>query len=234
MAGEWIKFEASTPDKREVFAITTSLGWDDPDRTVGKLLKVWRWFDQQTIDGNAPGVTLALLDQIIGVTGFAQSMCEVGWFKVTDCGVMLPNFERHNGKTAKDRALTAKRVAKHKSNAASNDNGNAENVSGALPREEKRRIYKDPAKAPEFNPKEELLLRGVSEQTAEDWLTLRKGFKAKVTKTVLKEHIAEADKAGISLERALATACKRGWRGFEAAWLKLPIVEEQKVVKDWQ
>jgi len=139
MAGEWLKFEASTPEKQEVFAITAAMQWDDPDLTVGKLLKVWRWFDQQTIAGNAPGVTFALLDRISCVSGFAQAMCNAGWLVKTDDGLMLPHFDRHNGKTAKDRALTAKRVAKHKSNDEGNAKGNAPIVSVPLPREEKRR-----------------------------------------------------------------------------------------------
>ena len=57
MAGDWIKVEVSTPDKREVLAITSAMGWDDPDYTVGKLIRVWRWFDQHSVDGNAAGVT---------------------------------------------------------------------------------------------------------------------------------------------------------------------------------
>ena len=135
MAGEWLKFEANTPEKSEVFSITVAMGWTDPDLTVGKLLKVWRWFDQQTIDGNAPNVTLALLDHISGVSGFAQAMCNVHWLVLDGDGLHLPNFERHNGQTAKDRCLTAKRVAKHKTNGK----GNADGVTSPLPREEKRR-----------------------------------------------------------------------------------------------
>lgn len=144
MAGEWLKFDASTPDKPEVLAITVAMGWDDPDLTVGKLLRVWRWFDQQTIDGNAPGVTSALLDRLLGVTGLCEAMAKVGWLVITDDGISLPNFDRHNGKTAKDRALTAKRVANHKTNAKGNGKGNAVSVSDALPREEKKRINKTP------------------------------------------------------------------------------------------
>lgn len=139
MAGEWLKFEANTPEKPEVFAITVAMGWDDPDLAVGKLLKVWRWFDQQSIDGNAPSVTLALLDRISGVSGFAQAMCNVGWLCIQSTGISLPNFERHNGKTAKDRALTAKRVANHKSNGKTNAASVTSGVTSALPREEKRR-----------------------------------------------------------------------------------------------
>ncbi|MGZ3235769.1 MAG: hypothetical protein ACXU8A_00165 [Burkholderiaceae bacterium] len=138
MAG-WLKFEDNTPEKPEVFAITVELGWDDPDLAVGKLLKVWRWFDQHTIDGNAVNVTLSLLDRISGVTGFAQAMCNVGWLIKDESGLSLPHFDRHNGKTAKDRALTAKRVAKHKSN----DEGNASSVSLPLPREEENREEKN-------------------------------------------------------------------------------------------
>lgn len=139
MAGEWLKMEACTPEKSEVLAITARMGWDDADLTVGKLFRIWRWFDQQTTDGNACGVTTALLDRIVGVTGFCEAMHSVGWLCINDTGISLPNFERHNGNTAKSRALTAKRVANHKANAKANAQGNADTVSSALPREEKRR-----------------------------------------------------------------------------------------------
>jgi hypothetical protein len=139
MAGEWLKMEACTPEKSEVLAITARMGWDDADLTVGKLFRIWRWFDQQTTDGNACGVTAALLDRVVGVTGFCNAVQSVGWLTITDSGISLPNFERHNGNTAKNRALTAKRVANHKANAKGNAQGNADTVSSALPKEEKKR-----------------------------------------------------------------------------------------------
>lgn len=145
MAGDWIKMEVSTPDKPEVLAITAKMGWDDPDLTVGKLFRMWRWFDQQTTDGNARGVTKTLLDRIVGVTGFADAMQSVGWLVENDSGIVLPNFEKHCGETAKTRAQTAKRVAKHRASAGStesNADGNGEIVTSALPREEKRREEK--------------------------------------------------------------------------------------------
>ena len=143
----WLKFDTATPEKPEIMAITMALGFDDPDLTVGKLLKVWRWFDQHSVDGNARGVTAALLDRVIGVSGMCAAMSNVGWLDIEEGGLSLPNFERHNGKTAKDRALTAQRVAKSRAkteavdstNATGNDQGNAAIVTGALPREEKRR-----------------------------------------------------------------------------------------------
>lgn len=139
MAGDWIKMEVSTPEKSEVLAITAIMGWDDTDLTVGKLFRLWRWFDQQTTDGNAHGVTSALLDRVVGVTGFCDALIEVGWLVVVDRDIYLPKFDRHNGKTAKSRAQTAKRVADHKSKAeGSNAKGNAHSVTSALPREDDR------------------------------------------------------------------------------------------------
>lgn len=139
MAGDWIKMEACTPEKAEVLAITVKMGWDDADKTVGVLFRVWRWFDQHTTDGNANSVTSALLDRIIGVTGFCHAMESVGWLVIHDDGLSLPNFEFHNGKTAKSRAQGAKRSANFKSNAKGNGKSNGDSVTSALPREEKRR-----------------------------------------------------------------------------------------------
>ncbi len=140
MAGDWIKMDVGLPEKPEVWQIAGMVGID-ADSVVGKLLKVWRWFDAHTESGNAAGVTFPLVDHVAGVTGFAEAMALCGWL-VQDGSVMsLPNFDRHNGKTAKNRALTAKRVASFKDK--SNAKGNAPIVSDALPREEKRREEKE-------------------------------------------------------------------------------------------
>ncbi|WLH86008.1 DnaT-like ssDNA-binding domain-containing protein [Pseudomonas sp. FP2338] len=132
MAGDWIKFELTTLDKPEVCQIA-DLADIDPDAVVGKLMRVWGWFDQQTENGNAPNVSKKLLDRLVGVIGFCEHMKSVDWMIEAEGVISLPHFDRHNGKTAKNRLLTAKRVANHK---ASNAKGNASNVSGALPKED--------------------------------------------------------------------------------------------------
>ncbi|MGW8466527.1 DnaT-like ssDNA-binding domain-containing protein [Pseudomonas sp. CLCA07] len=132
MAGDWIKFELTTLDKPEVCQIA-DLADIDPDAVVGKLMRVWGWFDQQTENGNAPSVSKKLLDRLVGVIGFCEHMKSVTWMIEADGVISLPHFDRHNGKTAKNRLLTAKRVANHK---AGNAKGNAANVSGALPKED--------------------------------------------------------------------------------------------------
>jgi hypothetical protein len=159
----WIKFETCTSDKPEVWQIAQSLGID-PDAVVGKLLRVWAWFDEQTEDGNAPSVTKALLDRNVGVTGFVTSMLQVGWMVEEDGQLSIPNFGRHNGDTAKKRALTAKRVSESRGNSKDvtqvKQNCNATSVTGALPREEKIREREEEKKdktIPPLSPKGERL-----------------------------------------------------------------------------
>lgn len=221
MAGGWIKFEVDTPEKPEVLALTVAMGWDDPDLTVGKLLRVWRWFDQQTIEGNAPGVSAALLDRIAGVTGFANAMAKVGWLLISCEGIALPNFERHNGETAKSRALTAKRVAKHKANANGNDGGNAGSVTKPLPKEDKSKEDKKeqkPKRVPALEPSD-LVADGVEEQTAVEFLAMRRSKGAKLTQGGWDGIKKEAEKANWALQDAVAKCLARGWQGFEASWV---------------
>jgi len=151
MAGDWIKVQTCTPDKPEVHLIAERLGID-PDAVTGKLIRIWCWADQQTIDGNARSVTKTLLDRIAGVTGFAEMLIEVGWLMPTDVGFAFPNFDRHNGNSAKTRASVAKRVEKHrKTPVASGIQCNALTVTSALPeerREEKSNSIE--GRAPEY------------------------------------------------------------------------------------
>lgn len=135
MAGDWIKVQTCTPDKPEVHMIAEKLGID-PDAVTGKLIRIWCWADQQTIDGNARSVTKTLLDRVAGVTGFAEMLIEVGWLMPTDVGFAFPNFDRHNGNSAKTRASVAKRVEKHRKMPVANvDQCNASTVTSSLPEE---------------------------------------------------------------------------------------------------
>jgi len=130
LAGEWIKFEKATIDKPEVLEMADILEISE-DAVIGKLLRVWCWFDSQSRDGNAGSVTgnalKRFIDRLVASQGFASCMQKVGW--LTDSGI--PNFDRHNGESAKKRALTNKRVKR---------NRNDDSVTKALP--EKRREEK--------------------------------------------------------------------------------------------
>jgi uncharacterized protein YdaU (DUF1376 family) len=60
---------------------------------------------------------------------------------------------------------------------------------------------------------------GVSDDTWEAFKTLRRAKKAPVTKRAMDGIIAEANKAGWSLDAALTEMAARGWTGFKAEWV---------------
>lgn len=110
MAGDWIKVEHITPDKPEVVKLAGILGIDQ-DAVVGKLLRLWIWADQQSVSGNAITVTNSFLDRLVFCPGFAAGLVKVGWLNGREGLLSIPNFDRHNGQSAKNRANTNRRVA---------------------------------------------------------------------------------------------------------------------------
>lgn len=60
----------------------------------------------------------------------------------------------------------------------------------------------------------------VSEQVWTDYLAQRKAKKSPVSETVVAGIRREAEKAGWSLDAALAECVTRGWQGFKADWVK--------------
>lgn len=203
MAGDWMKIELELPDKPEVHAIASKLNLD-PDAIVGKLIRIWQWFDKHTTNGNAIGVTCALPDRISGVTGFGSAMMFVGWLEQNDTGLTMPKFDRHTSNSAKTRALTGKRVSKLR---------NGDSVTKTLP--EKRREEKI---LKPLTPTELLSLLGVPDQVAKDWMKVRKAKRAPLTETALDDLKREAEKAGITPVEAITICAKKNWQGFNAGW----------------
>ena len=73
--------------------------------------------------------------------------------------------------------------------------------------------------ADRFDATRFLVEQGADQQTAADYLELRKAKKAASTRTALRAVVAEAAKAGIPVGVALTTCCARGWAGFKADWV---------------
>jgi hypothetical protein len=115
MAGDWIKLEHATPDKPEVFRMAAILNID-PDAVMGKLVRFWAWCDQQSVDGNALGVSEATIDRVTHQPGFSVALRDVAWLQARSGSLAIPHFDRHNGQTAKARAETNRRVARHRGN----------------------------------------------------------------------------------------------------------------------
>jgi hypothetical protein len=166
VAGDWIKLRTELQDDPEVMRLSAMLKLDRFS-VMGRLAVLWGWADKHTTDGRAP-VTLELLDDLISFKGFSDAMVVVGWLEVDDKGIRFPKFARHNGESAKKRALTARRVQRHKQR-----KDNAALTQAALPREEKRRDKNNKADEPSGVWKEGLdllLASGLSEREARSFV----------------------------------------------------------------
>lgn len=126
-------------DDPAVIAVAAALDVDE-DLVVGKLHRLWAWADRQSRDGHARGVTQKWIDRHLRCEGIAAALVDAGWLVLADDGVTIPNFERHNGETAKTRALGTKRKQKQRAECpdpVQNLSRSERDESGT--REEKRR-----------------------------------------------------------------------------------------------
>lgn len=113
MASDWIKMRVDLARSPEVKGIARRTGLSRFE-VVGRLHAVWSWADQHLRNGNAAGVTPADLDDEAELVGFAQAMADEHWLKILSTGLAFPKFDKHNGKPAKVRALTGRRVKRHR------------------------------------------------------------------------------------------------------------------------
>ena len=109
MAGHWIKWEKGLLRKPEVMTIAGELGVSDY-HAAAVCMAVWEWADDVTIDGNIKAKP-EVVDKVSYQPGLAKAMQDVGWLTVVKDGIRFPNYDRHNGRTAKERALDANRKA---------------------------------------------------------------------------------------------------------------------------
>ena len=109
MADDWIPIRIRLHEDPAVTFIAQTTGLS-PIHVVGCLVRVWGWFDEQTVNGNAPRVGVAMIDNLVSNVGFGESLVKAGWLSVTDDGLKMPHFEKWHSQNAKRRALTRKRV----------------------------------------------------------------------------------------------------------------------------
>ncbi len=142
MAGDWIKMRGNLWDDPRVSKLCDLTNQGEA-AIVGALYWLWAAADQHTEDGCMPGLTLRQIDRKTGIAGFAAALVEIGWLRDDPQGVVIVNFEEHNGTSAKRRCTDAQRKANGRNVSASDadnvrtDDGQKAPNLGA--REEKRR-----------------------------------------------------------------------------------------------
>ena len=145
---DWLKVEKSTPRKPEVLRLAMELNIH-PDHAFGICFRFWSWCDDNLKDGNAIGVTDVMLNALLERDGIATALINVGWLRVRNGSLEVPNYDRHLSENAKKRGLSQQRTAKSRSRSC-----NGASVTNALPekrREEKRiKDIESEAKVPDW------------------------------------------------------------------------------------
>lgn len=103
MAGDWIKMNTGLARDMTVKRIARTLKLD-VYATIGRLHAFWSWVDEQTEDGFVAWCTPEDVDDLVQFPGFAQTLEDVKWLVITEDGISIPKFEKHNGESAKSRA----------------------------------------------------------------------------------------------------------------------------------
>lgn len=76
---------------------------------IGGLVRVWSLADTHTADGTLDGYTVELLDELVGLDGFCAALEAEEWMIIEPQAIVIPEFEKHNGSSAKARDQAAKR-----------------------------------------------------------------------------------------------------------------------------
>jgi DNA replication protein DnaT len=109
----WIKIQHGLHNKPEVFSISRRLGIS-ANETVGLLVKFWCWCDENSVDGCVDHLQSTDVDNVVGCPEFGDALLAVKWivFSPQKAGFLVTNFTRHNGESAKKRALKNNAQAK--------------------------------------------------------------------------------------------------------------------------
>ena len=151
MAGDWIKMRSNLRTHPKVVRMASALQADRL-KTVGGLHAVWCLFDEHSIDGRLHGYTPEAVDDLVGWPGFSSALIAIKWMEWDGSdGLTLPEFDTHNGASAKRRAMDADRKRAErdaeKERPQSVRNLSASNPDKSVTREEKRREELDTSSA---------------------------------------------------------------------------------------
>ena len=168
MAVGWIKVETCTPGKAEIIRLARLLSMKH-DEALGVVIRFWVWADSNTVDGVVDGVAPTDVDAVLSCPGLCRGLEAVGWLVIDKEKerISIPKFERHNGESAKKRALNTERQSRWR-----NAHVDAVVDGGALP--EKRREEKKETKSivrlkPDLKPQALEVLNFLNSKTGRNY-----------------------------------------------------------------
>lgn len=126
----WIKFDKALESDPRVLKIARHLGVTHERYgrnagvtvVIGGLVRLWSYADTHIDEDDILAVSVDDIDEIVGITGFAEAL-PPDWLQIVDGeSVQLPDFHDHNGSLARRRAQAASRQRKHRDGVAKERN----------------------------------------------------------------------------------------------------------------
>lgn len=136
---------------------------------IGGLARLWMLADSHAGADDTVELSFEEIDEMLGVPGFCESLPSDWIISRDGKSSELPGFQQHNGSDARRRALTAQRVANHRSSTVKRDSVTPCNAD-ALPdktRQDKTREKKVPSEPLSGDAPE----RGAVDRVFDHWRT---------------------------------------------------------------
>ena len=109
MNGTWIKLQTSLLRSPKIVRMMSALD-ADKFRTLGGTVSAWCLADEHADDDGVIEMGIDELDALIGLPGLGAAMMKVGWLtELPDGSIQFPDYQAHNGPTAKRRAQETSR-----------------------------------------------------------------------------------------------------------------------------
>ena len=200
MAGDWIKWVKGLATRPEIVRIASALR-TDRRRTACACMELWEWADSVTIDGDVQGVTPEFIDEYIGISGFFSAMEASGWVSQIPNGIRFTNFTRHNGESAKRRALDAdrKQAAREHVRKMSASQADKERTREEKRREEKKQQQQEETPSGAAAPAADSLRDWATQQAKRpEWLPSGKPWITAKTWYMLGTRIARSQKVTLA------------------------------------
>jgi hypothetical protein len=203
----WIKWEKDLESDprvlrmaRELKRTCNAMPFHPVTLVCGGLLRMWSYADSHIREDDTLDLGCSELDEIIGIENFCSLLPEDWLREINEKTVELPNFQEHNGVEAKRRALTQKRVQRHR---------NGSGVTGALPDQDQTRPDQKKAAEPL------VLHESLPADEWEEWLAHRREKRLSMSPRALKKQLkllAEYDTE--SQRKIIDTSINAGWEGL--------------------
>ena len=212
MAGDWIKMRSNLAQDPAVISTANALNCSE-FKIVGLLHWLWSWADGHTIDGRADGVDCKWINRQTHTDGFCEALAKTGWLIIDEEGLTIPGFDKHNGASAKSRAQTARRVARHKS----------KKVIDEEPEKELKPAKKSIGKLGEIvallKPGEKyahLVQDSAKKETLKEWLAyLKERISKRYTSMGAAKHLKDIDEfSADDLRLAVDNSIRNNWQGL--------------------